>query len=266
MRQFSPSLRDAARSNRPYLAAILTIAIVGLWLAVPAAFADLITLDTGTAPYDASWTVTRTLIGGESVPNADSGDSAGDSYTYLAVDVADPYSSWLQASSLGDGLAEWVSWDPSTGQGYEGDAEVGSITNDGTSYVYTDTFTLNGAPNAVFEVNGALLAGDNVITGISLEDETAAVSVPLTISYNPLSPTQFYYQASSFSAFASGLFPPTQTFTLTVDVVNWDGSRFNDPEGTGFILDGSAITVVPEPSSMLLCVGAVIGTLLRRRR
>ena len=153
------------------------MATVVLWLAAPASFADLITLDTGVAP---SWTVTRTLIGGETSPNVN-GDSAGDSYTYPAVDVADPfYPYWVQASTVGDGLAQWVSWDPSTGIGYYGDSEIGA---NATSYVYTDIFTLNGAANASLEVN-ASLAADNIISGISLEDDTAAESVPLNITYN----------------------------------------------------------------------------------
>ncbi len=250
------------RSNKPYHAAILAAAIAGLGLAVPSAFADVVTLDTGIAP----WMVTRTLIGGESMANTNGGDSAGDSETYTAVDVLNPYSNWINPSTLGDGLSNWIGWFALSGNGYEGDASNPNITDDGTSYVYTDTFTLAGTANSLFEINGALVGGDNIITDISLEDDTAAENVPLTISYNPLFPTNYYFQANSFSAFASGLFPPPQTFTLTVDVVNWDTDPYDDPEGTGMILDGSAESVVPEPASMLLCVVAAMGMLLRRKR
>jgi hypothetical protein len=255
------------RSNRSYLAAISTAVIAGLGLAAPAAFADMMTLDTGIAP----WMVTRTEIGGETSPNTDEitpVGEAGNSQTYTAADVSEPfYPHWIQASDVGDGDAQWVSWDASTGMNYEGDNENSAITDDGTSYVYTDTFTLNGAANASLEVS-AQLAADNIITGTSLEDDTDLENVPVDFTDNSLDSTNYYFQASSLTAFASGLFESSspQTFTLTVDVVNWDGSRFDSPEGTGFILDGDAETYVPEPSAILLGVAAAMGTLLRRRR
>ena len=149
--------RREMRSNRSHLAAISAVAIVVLGVAVPAAFADVVAgLDTGTAP----WMVTRTEIGGETSPNTNEitvVGAPGNSQTYSAADVADPfYPHWIQASAVGDGDAQWVSWDASTGMGYEGDNENSAITNDATSYVYTDTFTLNGAANASLSVNAQL--------------------------------------------------------------------------------------------------------------
>ena len=213
--------------------------------------------------------VTRTEIGGETSPNTNEITVValpGNSQTYSAADVADPfYPHWIQASAVGDGDAQWVSWDASTGMGYEGDNENSAITNDATSYVYTDTFTLNGAANASLSVN-AQLAADNIITGVSLVDDTESENVPVNFTDNSLDSTNYYFQASSFTASAPDLFESSssQTFTLMVDVVNWDGDRFDAPEGTGFILDGTA--AVPEPTSMLLIAGAVTGTLFRGRR
>ncbi len=238
---------------------VLAVAILGFGLAVPAAFADSVILDTGTG--NAPWTVTRTLIGGESVPNTNGGDSAGDSETYTAVDVADPVyanNAWVQANTVGDGNAQWVSWTADAGTNYEGDSSTGTGTtydpsiDSATSYVYTDTFTLSGAANASVEVSGALVAADNVITGISLEDITANKNVPLTVTDNSVTPTNYYHFPSAFSTLPnSGLFQSStsQTFTLTVDVVNWDGDRFSAPESTGFLLDGSASTVTPLPKA-----------------
>jgi len=210
--------------------------------------------------------VTRTLIGGESVPNQNGGDLLGDSQLYVAVPVASPiYPSWVQANTVGDGNAQWISWDASTGVGYSGDNENNAITNDGTSYVYTDTFTVTGAGNASFAVSGALVAADNVITGISLTYDGGAVNVPVTFTDNSLSSTNYYHVPSTFSAYASGLFQSSssQTFTLTVDVINWDGSRFDTPDGTGLLLDGTGVTVTPLPAAawggllLLVCVGGM---------
>ena len=126
--------------------------IVGLGLAVRAAFAGSVSLDTGVA----TWMINRTLAGFETQANLDGGDTAGDSDTSTAVDVAEPVNipyffenSWVQADTVGDGNAQWISFIPGTGVGYDGDWEDSSITDDGTSYVYTDTFKLKGGSECV---------------------------------------------------------------------------------------------------------------------
>jgi hypothetical protein len=256
------------QSNRSNLAVILAAAIAALGLAAPAAFADSADLDTGVA----SWSVQRNLIGGEADPNTNNLPSD----TYPAVPVLDPFyepnffeNAWVVPSSLGDGSAEWVSWTSYSGTTYDGDAEDGEIVDDGTSYVYTETFTLTAAEDALFKIKGSL-AADNVISGISLEDDTEEENVPVTFVDNSLDDSNYYHVASTFSASEPDLFDDSseQEFTLTVDVINWDGSPYGDPEGTGFILDGwaHAYPDVPEPSSILLCVGAATGALLRRKR
>jgi len=255
------------QSNRLNFAGILSVAVGALGLAAPVALADSADLDTGVA----SWSVQRNLIGGEADPNTNNLPSD----TYSAVPVLDPFyepnffeNAWIPPSSLGDGNAQWVSWTSFSGTTYDGDAET-QTPDDGTSYVYTDTFTLNAAEDALFKINGSL-AADNVISGITLEDDTQEENVPVTFVDNSLSPTNYYHVANTFSASDPDLFEDSseQEFTLTVDVINWDGSPYGDPEGTGFILSGwaHAYPDVPEPSSILLCVGAATGTLLRRRR
>jgi hypothetical protein len=249
------------QSNKPYPAGTLAVAIVGLGLAVPAAFAGSLTsatLDTGIAP----WMVTRTLIGGETAYNEPGDeDSAGDSQLYTAVDVTAPLPpSWANPGTVGDESAKWISWAADTGitpDDYSGDNENSSIINDGTSYIYTDTFTLMGAANASIEVSDALVAADNIITGVSLKDVTVDKNVPLaftdnSLTFPPAPDTNYYYTPSAFSTLPnSGLFQssPSQTFTLTVDVVNWDGSKYDAPESTGLLLDGSAAAIVPLPAA-----------------
>jgi hypothetical protein len=264
------------QSHRANLAGILSVAAVVLGLAAPVARADSADLDTETG---SPWTVTRTLIGGEGSFNTGHlTNNAGDTETYPVVDVLDPFNTpnyftnaWVQASSVGDGNAQWVSWTSFSGTTYEGDS-AGTATNDGTSYVYEETFTLEGAGDATFEASGSL-AADNVITGVTLEDDTQSENIPVTFVDNSLSPSNYYHVPSSFSATADDLFDDSseQEFTLTVDVVNWDGDPYDDPEGTGFILEGDADAypdplIVPEPSSILLCIAAATGTLLKRRR
>jgi len=114
-------------------------------------------------------------------------------------------------------------------------------------------------------VSGALVAADNVITGISLKDDTSDENVPLVFTDNSESPTNYYNTPSSFSTLPnSGLFDssPCQTFTLTVDVVNWDGSEYNPTaSSTGFLLAGSAEAVaVPAPQAgwtLLVLIGGL---------
>jgi hypothetical protein len=252
------------RSNRSGLAAILAINIAALGLGVQKTSAQTVNLDTGTGTVP--WLVTRTLIGGETVPNTNGGDSAGDSELYSAVPVAAPLpSTWISPSDLGgDGNAQWVSWSTTTGADYSGDNSYPSPVDDGTSYVFTDTFWLHGAEGDYLSLN-TYLAADNAITGISLEDLTQDMMVPGTFTDNSIDDSNYFHYANDFSAGELFQSAPDQEFCLTVDVVNWDTDPYNDPESTGMILTGTAM-VVPEPSSMLLCAGAAMGMLLKRRR
>jgi hypothetical protein len=251
------------RRNRASLAAFLAIPILGIGFTAAKAFAQIVNLDTGTAP----WTVTRTLIGGETDPNTNGGDSAGDSETYTAVPVAAPLpGTWITPSELGgDGNAQWVSWSTTTGADYDGDNSYPTPVDDGTSYVFNLTFWLHGAPGDYMSLN-SYLAADNAITGISLEDLSQDMMVPGTFTDNSLDNSNYFHFANEFDA--SELFQtgPWQQFSLTVDVVNWDTDRFNDPESTGLILTGTAM-VVPEPTSFgLLFVSSMLLAARRRRR
>lgn len=248
---------------------LLSLVVGMAWLGSCASslMAGTVNLDTGAwNATSAPWQVTRTLIGGESVPNPN-GDSAGTSYTWThTTDVSNPaYPNWIAASSVGDGLAKWVSYAGDTGSfSYAGDTANPLILNDGTSYVYAVTFTLSSAATARLQVSGSI-AADNVISGLTLFDDTASSSVPLNVKYNNESLIIYYRPASTFTNAGPFTFSGTHVFTLTADVVNWSTDPSGKPYSTGFILDGTASTI-PEPATLSLLAILVGVGLFRRRR
>jgi hypothetical protein len=242
-------------STKQLLLALLAVAGAAQRFAA----ADLISLNTASA---SEWNVQRVLVGGESDPTPyngpaiettntpGNGGTPGDGTWIVFNDPArTPY----------DPTAKWVSWIAKGGNsrfipdGYFSDAN-------GTTYIYTKTFTLGAfGGNAHLDLGG-YMAFDNYFTAVSL---TAAGSpVPVTLS-RPIGPDPAgYYDPISLHAGYDFVGP--QQFTLTITGVN-TGSAGAGP--TGLIFSGAAsATAVPEPASALFLLASGSSLLIRRRR
>jgi hypothetical protein len=238
---------------------LLAAAVATACMSLSAARADSVSLDTTAG---SGWQVSRT-------PTAGAPDQTA--YNGAVQNVASiPWA----FTTLG-GNSQWVSWNSSTGNGYTGDIN-------GTSYVYSDTFTLNPSYTgpATFSLSGTF-AFDNWVSSVTLTSDGNIVPITLTsvLPTDPLEPTEFGYQYT-ISADVSGFnFNSPSTFVLTVAGVNSynpdDQDHANtNPGPTGFIFSGTAsadpvqvgaATAAPLPGAagmgmaMLAVMGAVAG-------
>ncbi len=238
---------------------VLAAAVAALSSALSPARADSgpVSLDT----YQGSgWQVQRILIGGES------NSSGGTTLSPVQNVAVNPGWLYFDAPGLG-GDSRWVSWDTTTGgtvtdnvfTDYQGDVE-------GTHYIFSKTFQLNGFDGpGIFQLHAAMTM-DNWATNVALTADN--VDVPVTID-PALQPENLGYV---HNIDVTGYhFTSPATFVLTINSVNAymqdDKRSGTNPTDFGFILSGAASAVPnPEPASLgiLLAGGAILA--LRKRR
>lgn len=232
--------------------AALSIVMMAIGAGATAAHANTVNLDTFNG---SGWTVTRVLSGGESNTTAVSDQAVAEVANNPGWNV------------LADSNAKWVSWSSGTGTGYTGDVN-------GTSYIYSKTFTLGDfSGSGAFSLSGTFLT-DNYATDVSLTIGGAPVPVTLTGTVVPPTPTEFGYRYSVDVDSASSFTSP-ETFVLTITTVNSYADAGNlanqtNPGPTGLAFSGVAsASAVPTPDAALAglsLLGGLGGMSVLRKR
>jgi hypothetical protein len=235
------------------------VAWLPLVVAASGARADTKSLDTFGG---SGWQVQRILVGGEADTTAYNGPAV--QTTNTPGNGGTPGDgTWIvfnnPAQTPYDPTAKWVSWSVRAGNsrfitdGYFDDAN-------GTTYLYSNTFTLGTfGGGAHLDLTG-YMAADNYVNALSLKAN--GVDVPFTTS-RPLGadPAGYYSPIQLQSSY--NFTGPTQ-FVLTITVLN-TGSAGAGP--TGLIFSGSAsATAVPEPASLALLALGIPAMLMRPRK